>query len=342
MPDRMNRQWLLARRPRGLVSAEDFRWAEGPVPEPGEGEILVRNLYLSCDPTQRGWMAGDTYLPAVKIGEVMRSFAVGKVVRSRSPAFEPGRLVQGLFGWQDYVVSSPGTPSAASPVPPGVPIETAMSLLGLTGITAYFGLLEVGRPQPGETVVVSAAAGATGSAAGQIARIKGCRAVGIAGGVEKCRYLVGELGFDAAIDYKSEDVAGRLRETCPKGIDVYFDNVGGEILDAALSQLAFHGRVVLCGAIARYSDTEQAPGPKNYLNLLIRRGRMEGFIVLDYMPRAAEAVAALAGWLRQGKLKDRVDVQQGLENTPAVLARLFKGENLGKQLLRIADPDALD
>jgi NADPH-dependent curcumin reductase CurA len=342
MPDPINRQWLLARRPRGLASAEDFRWVEGPVPEPDDGEVLVRNLYLSCDPTQRGWMAGDTYLPAVKIGEVMRSFAVGKVVKSRSPRFEAGQLVQGLFGWQDYAVGRPGTPSAPSPVPPGVPIETAMSALGLTGITAYFGLLEVGQPKPGETVVVSGAAGATGSAVGQIARIKGCRAVGIAGGAEKCRYLTGQLGFDAAIDYKSEDVGARLREACPKGIDVYFDNVGGEILDAALSQLAFHGRVVLCGAIARYNDTAQAPGPKNYLNLLIQRGRMEGFIVLDYMPRAAEAVLALAGWLREGKLKDRVDVQPGLENAPAVLARLFKGENLGKQLLRIADPASLD
>jgi NADPH-dependent curcumin reductase CurA len=335
---RMNRQWLLARRPQGLVSAQDFRWAETPVPEPAEGEVLVRNLYLSCDPTQRGWMALDTYLPAVKIGEVMRSFAVGQVVKSRNPKLEPGQLVQGLFGWQDYLVARPGTPSAPAPVPPGVPIETAMSALGLTGLTAYFGLLDVGRPQPGETVVVSGAAGATGSAVGQIARIKGCRAIGIAGGADKCRYLTGELGFDAAIDYKSEDVAARLRETCPRGIDVYFDNVGGDLLDAALGQLAMRGRVVICGAIARYNDAEPAPGPKNYLSLLLRRGRMEGFLVLDFVPRYPEAVAALAGWLREGKLKDRVDVQHGLENAPAALARLFTGENVGKQLLKIADP----
>jgi hypothetical protein len=213
-----------------------------------------------------------------------------------------------------------------------------MSALGITGITAYFGLLEVGRPQPGETVVISGAAGATGSIAGQIARIQGCRAVGIAGGADKCRLLTAELGFDAAIDYKSENVAARLRETCPQGIDVFFDNVGGSILDAALAQLAMRGRVVLCGAIARYQDAEPAPGPKNYLNLLVRRGRMEGFIVLDYLPRAAEAVAAMAGWLREGKIKDRVDVQEGLENAPAALARLFRGENQGKQLVRIADP----
>ncbi|GAC1537866.1 MAG: NADP-dependent oxidoreductase [Myxococcales bacterium] len=340
MAERTNRRWLLARRPQGPIVGEDFRWVTEPAPAPAEGEVLIRNLYLSCDPTQRGWIAGDTYLPAVKIGEVVRSFAVGKVVESRDARFRPGDLVQGLFGWQDYVAAGPRSPAAAGPVPPGVPIETAMGALGLTSITAYFGLLDVGRPQAGETVVVSGAAGATGSAVGQIAKIKGCRAVGIAGGPDKCLYLTRELGFDAAIDYKGEDVAARLRETCPKGIDVYFDNVGGPLLDAALARLAFHGRVVLCGAIAGYNDVRQPPGPKNYLNLLLQRGRMEGFIVLDYLPRALEAVTTLSGWLREGKLKDQVDVQHGLENAPATLARLFKGENRGKQLLRIADPAA--
>jgi NADPH-dependent curcumin reductase CurA len=337
---RANRQWLLARRPQGMVSNDDFRWVEGPVPEPAAGEILVRNLYLSCDPTQRGWIAGDTYLPAVKIGEVVRSFAVGRVVASKEPRFKEGQLVQGLFGWQDYALARPGTESAPTPVPPGVPIETAMSALGMTGLTAYFGLLEIGRPQPGETVVVSGAAGATGSAVGQIARIKGCRAVGIAGGAEKCRYLTEELGFDAAIDYKSEDVAARLKATCPKGVDLYFDNVGGEILDAALARLAMRGRVVLCGAISRYNDSVHAAGPKNYLNLVVRRGRMEGFLILDYLNRAQEAGAQLAAWIAEGKLKDRVDVQRGLSSAPATLARLFKGENRGKQLLQIADPAA--
>jgi NADPH-dependent curcumin reductase CurA len=333
-----NRQWLLARRPQGMISAEDFRWVEdGSVPAPADGEVLVRNLWLSCDPTQRGWIAGDTYLPAVKIGEVVRSFAVGQVVESKHPKFKPGQLVQGLFGWQDYASVKPGTESAPAPVPDGVPIETAMSALGVTGITAYFGLLEIGRPKAGESVVVSGAAGATGSIVGQIAKIQGCRAIGIAGGAEKCRWLVDEYGFDAAIDYKGEDVRKRLKELCPNGVDVFFDNVGGDILDAALARLAMRGRVVLCGAIARYNDTAQAPGPKNYLNLLVQRGRMEGFIVLDYMPRAKEAVAALAGWLKEGKLKDRVDVQRGLENAPAALARLFKGENRGKQLVRIAE-----
>ena len=212
-----------------------------------------------------------------------------------------------------------------------------MSALGLTGITAYFGLLDVGRPVAGETVVVSGAAGATGSVVGQIAKIKGCRAVGIAGGAEKCRWLTEVAGFDAAIDYKAENVAARLKELCPKGIDIFFDNVGGDILDAALARLAMRGRVLLCGAIANYNAPEQPPGPKNYLNLLLQRGRMEGFLVLDYMPRASEAVLALAGWIREGKIKYEVDVQHGLENAPATLRRLFEGRNEGKQLLRIAD-----
>ncbi|HZR10727.1 MAG TPA: NADP-dependent oxidoreductase [Myxococcales bacterium] len=332
-----NRQWLLARRPQGMISADDFKWVEdAEVPAAAEGEVLVRNLWLSCDPTQRGWIGGDTYLPAVKIGEVVRSFAVGQVVESKNPKFKPGQLVQGLFGWQDYASVKPGSISAPTPVPEGVPIETAMSALGATGITAYFGLLEIGRPKAGETVVVSGAAGATGSIVGQIAKIQGCRAIGIAGGAEKCKRLVSEYGFDGAIDYKGEDVRKRLKELCPNGVDVFFDNVGGDILDAALARLAMRGRVVLCGGIARYNDAGQAPGPKNYLNLVVQRGRMEGFIVLDYMPRAREAVTALAGWLKEGRLKDRVDVQRGLENAPAALARLFKGENQGKQLVRIA------
>src|SRR5581483_289179 len=282
-----NRQWLLARRPQGMISADDFKWVEdAEVPAAAEGEVLVRNLWLSCDPTQRGWIGGDTYLPAVKIGEVVRSFAVGQVVESKNPKFKPGQLVQGLFGWQDYASVKPGSISAPTPVPEGVPIETAMSALGATGITAYFGLLEIGRPKAGETVVVSGAAGATGSIVGQIAKIQGCRAIGIAGGAEKCKRLVSEYGFDGAIDYKGEDVRKRLKELCPNGVDVFFDNVGGDILDAALARLAMRGRVVLCGGIARYNDAGQAPGPKNYLNLVVQRGRMEGFIVLDYMPRA--------------------------------------------------------
>jgi NADPH-dependent curcumin reductase CurA len=283
-------------------------------------------------------MAGDTYLPAVKIGEVMRSFAVGEVAESRHPAFKPGQLVQGLFGWQDWAIARPGTPSSPTPVPAGVPVETAMSVLGLTGITAYFGLLDVGRPKPGETVVVSGAAGATGSAAAQIAKIAGCRVIGIAGGPEKCAYLTGDLGLDGAVDHRGANVGKALRELCPKGIDVFFDNVGGPVLDLVLGQLAMRGRVVLCGGIAHYNDALPARGPANYLALVMKRGRMEGFIVLDYLARAGEAVTALSGWLRDGRLKDRVDVVQGLENAPAALLRLFEGKNQGKQLVRLATP----
>jgi NADPH-dependent curcumin reductase CurA len=273
----------------------------------------------------------------VRIGEVMRSFAVAEVLTSLDPRFHPGQLVQGLFGWQDYCIARNDGLYPILPVPPGVPIETALSVLGNTGMTAYFGLLDVGRPRAGETVLVSAAAGATGSAVGQIARIQGCRAVGIAGGAEKCRVLTDEFGFDAAIDYKSENVMTRLRQTCPNGVDIYFDNVGGRILDAALMHLALRGRVVICGAMSGYTDMVAAPGPKNYLKLLIQRGRMEGFVVIDYLTRSDEALTALAGWLREGKLKDRVDVQQGLENAPTALGRLFRGENRGKQLLKVAD-----
>jgi NADPH-dependent curcumin reductase CurA len=333
-----NHQWLLARRPEGTVTAEDFRLAEGPAPDPSDGEALVRNLYLSVDPTQRGWMAGDTYLPAVKIGEVMRSFAVGQVIESRHPGLRPGQIVQGLFGWQDFAIARPGSSTSPTPVPSGVPIETAMSALGLTGITAYFGLLDVGRPRPGETVVVSGAAGATGSVAAQVARIAGCRVIGIAGGAEKCRYLVDELGLDGAVDYKSEDLARRLREFCPSGVDVFFDNVGGPALDAVLLLLALRGRIVLCGGIYHYNDARPTGGPANYLSLVSKRGRMEGFIVLDYLSRSGEAVAALSGWLRDGKLKDRVDVVDGLASAPAALLRVFEGKNRGKQLVKLADP----
>ncbi len=333
-----NRRWLLARRPDGLVSTEDFRLDTAPAPEPGEGEVLVRNLFLSCDPTQRGWMAGDTYLPAVKIGEVMRAFAVGEVVASRNPAFKEGQLVQGAFGWQEWAVARPGSATSPSPVPPGVPVETAMSALGLTGITAYFGLLDVGRPRPGETVVVSGAAGATGSVAAQIARIAGCRVIGIAGGPEKCDYLTRELGLEGAVDYRAGDVSKALRALCPRGVDVFFDNVGGPVLDVVLAQLALRGRIVLCGGISQYNDAKPGPGPANYLALVVKRGRMEGFLVLDYLSRSAEAVGAIAGWLREGKLKDRVDVAEGIESAPAALLRVFEGKNRGKQLVRVGRP----
>src|SRR5271166_5083529 len=330
-----NRQWLLARRPQGAIEDNDFQFVETDAPTPGEGEVLVRVLMLSCDPTQRGWIARDTYLPAVKIGEVVRSYGAGRIEASNAPDFKLGDIVSGLVGWHDYVAMNPT--GQLSRLPSTTPLELAMSVLGMTGRTAYFGLIDVGRPVAGETVVVSGAAGATGSVVGQIAKIKGCRAIGVAGGPEKCSWLTEELGFDAAIDYKSESVKARLKELCPEGIDIFFDNVGGDILDAALARLALRGRVVLCGAIANYNATEWPPGPRNYLNLLVRRGRMEGFIVIDYMPRAAEAIGALAGWVQAGKIKSQVDVEHGLENAPATLRRLFEGRNKGKQLLRVAE-----
>ena len=330
-----NRQWLLAQRPDGPIRDSDFKLVETDVPTPGEGQVHVRNLMLSCDPTQRGWIAFDTYLPAVKIGEVVRSLGAGRIEASNHPEFKVGDIVSGLVGWQDHVVMNPK--GQLNKLPPNAPLELAMGVLGLTGLTAYFGLLEVGRPVAGETVVVSGAAGATGSVVGQIAKIKGCRAIGIAGGAEKCRWLTDEAGFDGAINYKSESVPARLKELCPKGLDVFFDNVGGAVLDAALARLAMRGRVVLCGGIANYNATEPSPGPKNYLNLITKRGRMEGFLVTDYMSRAGEAIQALAGWVQAGKIKHKVDVQHGLENAPATLRRLFEGRNDGKQLLRVAE-----
>jgi NADPH-dependent curcumin reductase len=331
-----NRQWRLASRPTGLVDDSHFRWVEEPVPTLVDGQILVRNLYLSMDPTQRGWMARDTYLPAVAIDEVMRSNAVGRVVESRHPAFTEGDLVMGLLGWQDYAVAPGEGRGVPFKLPAGVPIPLAMSALGMTGMTAYFGLLDVGRAAAGETVVVSGAAGATGSVAAQIAKIKGCRSIGIAGGPDKCRWLLDVAGIDSVIDYKSEDVGARLRDLCPKGIDVYFDNVGGEILDHALARLAMRGRVVLCGGISQYSSSDAPVGPKNYMNLVTRRGRMEGFLILDYAARFPEAAKDLGAWVAEGKIKDRVDIQEGLENAPKTLQRLFTGQNQGKQLLKIA------
>ena len=332
-----NRRWLLKERPTGLVDAKNFDWVEEPVPVPADGQIVVRVLYLSCDPTQRGWMSRDTYMPAIKIGEVVRSGGLGRVVATKSDAYQVGDLVTGLVGWQDYAVLQGGGMFAPAKVAPNVSPELAMSTLGLTGLTAYFGFLDVGRPQPGETVVVSGAAGATGSVVAQLAKIKGCRAIGIAGGSEKCEWLLREAGIDAVVDYKSDDVGKKLRELCPKGIDIFFDNVGGEQLDIALAQLALHGRIVICGGISQYNEASSPPGPKNYMNLVVKRARMEGFLVSDFAARFGEAVKALAAWAQEGKIKGRVDVARGLENAPAALRRLFTGENRGKQLVHVAD-----
>jgi hypothetical protein len=336
----INRQWLLAKRPHGLVGEDNFEYVETAIPEPGEGEVLVRNLYLSFDPTQRGWMEDrESYLPPVQLGEPMRAGSVGQVVESNNPGFAKGDIVQTTGGWQDFVVLAPETSvMGLNKVPAGITPEMMMSVLGVTGLTAYWGLLDLGEPKAGETVLVSGAAGATGSVAGQIAKIKGCRVVGIAGGAQKCAWLKDELGFDDVIDYKNENVAERIAATCPNKVDVYFDNVGGDILQAALDNINMHARVVLCGGISGYNATEPVPGPNNLMNLIIMRARMEGFIVIDYMNRSGEAIQDLLQWIEAGQLKFQVDVQEGFEKIPNTLQRLFTGQNLGKQLLKIADP----
>jgi NADPH-dependent curcumin reductase CurA len=335
-----NRRWVLAKRPTGVVRREHFDWQEEPVPSIGEGEFLVRNLWLSCDPTQRGWMEFDTYIPMLPLGEVMASGAAGEVVESKHPDFAEGDLVAGVFGWQDYAVSDgEGFGGGLLPplkIPPGVDIPSALSLFGITGLTAYFGLLDVGRPTPGDTVLVSAAAGAVGSIVCQIAELKGCRVVGIAGGPRKCDWLRDELGVEA-IDYKGEDVLARLGEMCPNGVDVFFDGVGGEILDAALASIALGARIVICGAISGINDFKRRPGIRNHFYLIIQRASMRGFLVFDYLDRAMEAIGELAAWAGEGKIKNQVDVVEGLENAPDALRRLFTGENLGKQLVKIAD-----
>jgi hypothetical protein len=331
----VNRQWRLAARPVGMIKPTDFTLAEAPVPEPQDGEFLVRNLYLSLDPTNRIWIERDSYLPAVGIGEVMRGGTVGVVEDSKHPGFSVGDHVSGLLGWQDYAVTK-GEGLTKLPNNPAVPLVAYMALFSHIGLTAYFGLLDVGKPKEGETVVVSAAAGATGSLVGQIAKIKGCRVVGIAGNDDKCRWLTEELGFDAAINYKTEDVNAALGKHCPHGIDVDFENVGGKILEAVLNHINLRARVVLCGMISQYNDTEPQPGPRNLGALLMNRARMEGFIVMDYYNRAQEAFADLGKWLMESRLKYRVDVVEGLEQAPLALNKLFEGTNQGKLVVKIA------
>ena len=333
----INRQWLLAARPYGMVGPDNFSYHEAPLESLAAGQVLVRNQVFSFDPTQRNWMVDrPSYLPPVALGEVMRAGTVGEVVESKHPEFSVGDLVQTTGGWQDFAVVAPGQgPMGLTKLPEGVSPELMLSVLGITGLTAYFGMLELGEPKAGETVLVSGAAGATGSVAGQIARIKGCRVVGIAGGSRKCDWLKEQAGFDEVIDYKSEDVAQRIAETCPEKWDVFFDNVGGPILEAALNHLNLYSRIVLCGGIANYNAIDPVPGPNNLMNLVTNRGRMQGFIILDYLPRALEAVEALLGWVGAGELAYEVDVQEGFENIPKTLQRLYTGENFGKQLLRL-------
>jgi NADPH-dependent curcumin reductase CurA len=328
----VNHKIELAARPVGLPKPVDWKFTESPVPDPAEGEILVRVIYISLDPAMRGWMnAGTTYVEGVAIGEVMRALALGKVVSSRNSKFVPGDYVYGLFGVQQYSVSN-GT--GLTKVDPAVaPLPVYLSVLGMPGLTAYFGILDVCAIKSGDTVLISGAAGAVGAVAGQIARIKGCRVVGIAGGQEKCKYMK-SLGFDDAIDYKSEDVYKAIPAHCPKGLDVFFDNVGGDVLNAALANITLG----ICGAISQYNNTTPIKGPSNYLMLLVKRAAMRGFVVFDFAARYPEAGREMAGWLAAGKLKSREDIVEGLEKFPETLLMLYRGENFGKLILKVSDP----
>jgi len=330
-----NHKFLLAARPAGMPKRSDWTYAEEPVGEPKDGELLVQVLYISLDPAMRGWMNdARSYTPPVGIGELMRALGVGVVTASRNPRFAVGDHVSGVFGVQEYAMTDGrGVTKIDTRV---APLPKYLSVLGMTGMTAYFGLLDTGQPKPGEMVVVSAAAGAVGAVLGQIAKIKNCHVVGIAGGTEKCRYIVQELGFDAAIDYKSEDVKQSLRKHCPKGIDVYFDNVGGAILDAALANLARGARIVICGAISQYNNTGPITGPSNYMSLLVNRATMKGMMVFDYADRYAQAGAEMAAWMAAGKLKSREDIVDGLATFPETLLKLFTSENSGKLMLKVA------
>jgi NADPH-dependent curcumin reductase len=340
MTESKNRQWLLGTRPAGKLTGEEFQWNEAPVPRPTDGQVLIRTLWLSIDPAQRIWMARDSYKPAVPIGDVMQSFAIGQVLESRLPEFQRGDLVRGEFGWQDYAVVDGKSLGGMQKLPPGIPPNLALGLFGLNGLTAYVGIAEVGKATAGETVVVSGAAGATGSIAGQVARLRGCRVIGTAGGKQKCDWLIDEAHFDGAIDYKNEGIGTRLSELCPNGIDVFFDNVGGEVLNEVLARINLHARIVLCGSISKSDAATPQPGPANYSNLVARRARMEGFTGLDYPKRVPEAFETLGRWQRAGNLVHKEDVAHGLENAPKALLRLFSGENFGKQLVKVADPAA--
>ncbi len=328
-----NREWTLTTRPVGLPKRSDFTYQTKPAAALAEGQILVRNHYISLDPAMRGWMNdARSYVPPIGIGEVMRAGAVGEVVASRSPDWKEGDHAVGMFGMQDYAAVDAATAQKVDASQ--APLPLYLSALGMPGMTAYFGLLDIGNPQPGQTVVVSAASGAVGALVGQIAKIKGARVVGLAGGAAKCAYVVDELGFDACIDYKNDDIGKSLSKNCPKGIDVYFDNVGGDILDMALARIARKGRIVICGAISVYNSTEALVGPKNYLSLLVNNARMEGFVVFNYAHRYAEGMKDMAAWLHEGKIKSKEDIVNGLETFPETLLKLFSGENFGKLMIK--------
>ncbi len=325
----------LAKRPVGMTTPDCFAIANEPVREPADGEVTLKVAYVSLDPAMRGWMMDrKSYIPPIGINEIMRAGIVGEVIASNAPNFAVGDMVSGWGGVAEYFT---GPAMMFNKVDPNLaPIQRYLGGLGMPGMTAYFGLLDVGAMQDGETVVVSGASGAVGAIVGQIAKIKGGKVIGIAGGAEKCAYCVDELGFDACIDYKSENVSKRLGELIPKGLDVYFDNVGGDILEAALNHLRMKARVVICGAISGYNATEMPIGPRNYLNLLVMSARMEGFVVMNYANRGGEAIKAMAGWMHEGKLHFKEDIQEGIERFPEVFNMLFTGENFGKLVLKVS------
>jgi NADPH-dependent curcumin reductase CurA len=333
----VNRQFLLARRPEGLPQRSDFERIDTDVPKAGEGEVVVRNLYISLDPAIRGWIdEGETYREASPLGAPVHAVTIGRVVESRHPAHEVGNLASGITGWADYV-ALPGDLVAPLPADPGLPLSQLLGVMGPPGFTSYFGLLDIGKPVAGETVLVSAAAGAVGSIVGQIAKFKGCRAVGIAGSEEKCAWICDELGFDAAINYKtSQDLRADIAKACPGGVDIYFDNVGGPILEAALDSLNVGARVPLCGMISGY-NAENALPIHNVWRLLVKRARLEGFIISDYAARFPEAMAEMGPWLMEGKLKHREHVVDGFDALPDAFQLLFKGENQGKLVVKVAD-----
>jgi hypothetical protein len=318
-----------------MIRESDFKWTEEPVPELKEKEVLVHSRYLSLDPANRGWMREEgSYMAPIPLGSVMMGGVVGVVEESRHPNFQPGDNVQGFLGWQEYAVADGGTLTKL-PSNPAIPLTAYLGLFGHIGLTAYFGLLDITHPKEAETLVVSAAAGAVGSIVGQIGKIKGCRVVGIAGSDDKCKWIVDDLGFDVAINYKKEKIYDALKKACPNGVDIYFDNVGGEILDAVLALINLRARISVCGMISQYNATKPTPGPYNLINILTKRARMEGFIITDYMPRAQEAISDLTKWYLEGKIKYRVDVVDGLKSAPAAVNKLFDGSNQGKLIIKI-------
>lgn len=331
-----NKQLLLVKRPVGMPESDTWKLVEKPVSEINDGELIIQNHYISLDPAMRGWINETrSYIEPVTLGDVMRAGSIGKVIKSKHPKYKVGDVLTGWGGVQQYIVTNG---EGYYPVDTSLaPMPMYIGTLGMPGMTAYFGILEVGKIKEGETVLVSGAAGAVGSIVGQIAKIKGCKVIGIAGGPEKCKYLVDTLGFDGAIDYKNENIHAGIKQHCPKGIDVYFDNVGGEILDAALARLRMHARIVICGAISQYNNTTPIKGPSNYLSLLVNRATMQGMVVMDYAKDYRTAAMQMGQWMMEGKLKSKEDIYEGIENFHETFQRLFSGEKKGKLILKVIE-----